>query len=85
MNFEDKVHNIQDILNKLLAKQETNTYGGQKMFDVMAFTKSLKIAQIVEYISNGSKSKWKDFWDFCLKNGEEIQFFVETWTLPITN
>jgi len=44
MNFEDKVHDIQDILNKLLAKQETNTYGGQKMFDVMAFTKSLKIA-----------------------------------------
>ena len=30
MNFEGKVHNIKDILNKLLAKQETNTYGGQK-------------------------------------------------------
>lgn len=44
MNFEDKVHDIQDILNKLLAKQETNTSGDQKMFDVMAFTKSLKIA-----------------------------------------
>ena len=44
MNFEGKVHNIKDILNKLLAKQETNTYGGQKMLDIMAFSKSLKIA-----------------------------------------
>lgn len=66
MNFEDKGHNINDILNKLLAKQETNTYGGQKMLDITAFSKSLKIAQIVEYITDGSKSKWKNFWDFCL-------------------
>ena len=38
--------------------------GGQKMLDVMAFNKYLKIAWIVKYISDDCKSKWKVFWDF---------------------
>jgi len=40
--------------------------GGQKMLDIMAFYKSLKITWIVKYISNDCKSKWKTFWDFYL-------------------
>ena len=39
--------------------------GGQKMLDIMAFNKSLKIAWIVKYISD-CKSKWKTFWDIYL-------------------
>ena len=40
--------------------------GGQRMLDIMAFNKSLKIARIVNYISDDCKSKWKTLWDFYL-------------------
>ena len=42
--------------------------GGQKMLDIMAFNKSLKIAWIVKYIyiSDDCKSKWKNLGDFFL-------------------
>ena len=49
--------------------------GGQKMLDIMAFNKSLKIAWIVKYISDDCKSKWKTFWDFFLsKWGGKLVF-----------
>ena len=49
--------------------------GGQKMLDIMAFNKSLKIAWIVKYISDDCKSKWKIFRDFYLsKWGGKLVF-----------
>ena len=49
--------------------------GGQKMLDIMAFNKSLKITWIVKYISDDCKSKWKTFWDFYLsKWGGKLVF-----------
>ena len=49
--------------------------GGQKMLDIMAFNKSLKIVWIVKYISNDCKSKWKTFWDFfSFKMGRKTSF-----------
>ena len=45
--------------------------GGQKMLDVMAFNKYLKIASIVKYISDDCKSKWKFFGISFFQNGEE--------------
>ena len=41
----------------------------------MAFIKSLKIAWIVKYISDGFKSKWKFFEDlFLSKRGGKLVF-----------
>ena len=49
--------------------------GDQKMLDIMAFNKSLKIAWIVKYISDDFKSKWKFFWDlFLSKWGGKLVF-----------
>ena len=49
--------------------------GGQKLLDIMAFNKSLKIAWIVKYISDDCKSKWEIFWDFFLsKWGGKLVF-----------
>ena len=49
--------------------------GGQKILDIIAFSKSLKIAWIVKYISDDCKSKWKNFGDFFLsKWGGKLVF-----------
>ena len=40
--------------------------GGQKILDIIEFNKALKISQILKYISNDCKSKWKCFFDFHL-------------------
>ena len=51
--------------------------GGQKMLDIMAFNKSLKIAWIVKYIyiSDDYKSKWKNLGDFFLSQwGRKLVF-----------
>ena len=49
--------------------------GGQKMLDIIAFNKSLKIAWIVKYISDDCKFKWEIFWDFFLsKWGGKLVF-----------
>ena len=43
--------------------------------DIIAFSKSLKIAWIVKYISDDCKSKWKNFEDFFLsKWGGKLVF-----------
>ena len=53
----------------------TMQYGGQKMLDIIALNKSLKIAWIVQYISDDCKSKRKTFWDFYLfKWGGKLVF-----------
>ena len=52
--------------------------GDQKMLDIMAFNKSLKIAWIVKYISDDFKSKWKFFLGFIsFKMGRKISFSWE--------
>ena len=51
--------------------------GGQKMLDIMAFNKSLKLAWIVKYIyiSDDYKSKWKNLGDFFLSQwGRKLVF-----------
>ena len=45
--------------------------GGQRMLDIMAFNKSLKITWTEKYISDDCKSKWKTFWDFYLSKWDE--------------
>ena len=51
--------------------------GGQKMSDIMAFNKSLKIAWIVKYISDDCKSKWDFGISFFQKMGRKISFSWE--------
>ena len=48
--------------------------GGQKMLDILAFNKSLKIAWIVKYISNDGKSKWKLFGTSIFLMGRKLRF-----------
>ena len=54
--------------------------GGQKMLDIMAFNKSLKIAWIVKYIyiSDDCKSKWQKLGGFLsFTMGRKISFSWE--------
>ena len=44
--------------------------GGQKMLDIIAFSKSLKTAWAVKYISDDCESKWKNLGDFFLSKWE---------------
>ena len=41
--------------------------GGQKMFDICSFNKSLKTTWIKKYLDKNNKGKWKIFFDITLK------------------